>query len=406
MPALARATERRSQRQATTPGRDRTIGGLRSRNEAHARSVLGITTPHDAGGTAARATRPSPAAPLILPTLAADLPLEIGLSDREGVVSTIAERLVGAGIVTRADVAGMPDPGEAIELAIARRAGLDLAKLSVFQLQLELRNLSVDPYNFGNAAPTSDALTGIFTVQDFPIVTIGPRLIHLTHGNVRAAKAVLAYFDRAQCFGIPMFTPDVAFYIATSSHWQGEETSREFLAQLIAMGEDAKHYEILREVDLYRHMPRWALNPGWSNPDWYKAMRKGRKAWQSVDPLRPWRGRIDPRLVALCDQLAERTYPLVNSTSLASPEEFQDHDPCFSAIVRWDERDMVPRMFDDWGEGHQNAGGDYTAGVIVMDTRDAKALRTSFNTLASYLRLMGAIDDFLAYLRSDQCPSP
>ena len=67
---------------------------------------------------------------------------------------------------------------------------------------------------------------------------------------------------------------------------------------------------------------------------------------------------------------------------------------------------MVPRMFDDWGEGHQNAGGDYTAGVIVMDTRDAKALRTSFNTLASYLRLMGAIDDFLAYLRSDQCPSP
>jgi PRTRC genetic system protein F len=190
-------------------------------------------------------------------------------------------------------------------------------------------------------------------------------------------------------------------------HWHGEENERECLREMLDEGDSQTHWDGLTAVELYRHMPRWTSDL-FTGPNWAAPTRvPGRAAptsdelheiWRRHDGLKRWHGHIAGDLLDLCLAMeaarAETTEPLHQTDE----RWFEDYGPAMAILVQWDERDQMPRLFDDWGQDFANAGGSDLAAVRTLDCRDPVRLKASIQNIAAHVRLIAAVERVLVRL--------
>lgn len=327
--------------------------------------------------------------------------MEIGLAGREGAVARIMGTFLEAGLLDPEDCAtvggaGDPPPNTVLERCISRIAGLDGTGPAFYALSLEIRNNT--PNYYGQTEIDHRYLRLFFCVEDIMVAVIGRSLMRNCRGNIRAARDVLGCLEFAQHNSLHLFTPATAFDIAVMNHWRGEDGSRDFARALLEEGENPKDFEILRETELFRHMPRWAAQP-FDGRAW-KCLRGDPPERDAApeDPLHPWRGRIDPVLLALCDRMVDDARAVSDRPIHTDDEDCFDAGPCFTSIVQWDDEDLAPRLFDDWSIDFQNAGGDHLAAIMTIDCETPDSLRSDVDRLLAHLRLIRSIDRLLRHL--------
>ena len=368
-----------------------------------------------------------PAAALTLPRLG-HLPPALFLHEAGDSLRGFAAALAHAGVL-RDHHLDQPLP-EAIDTALAEWLRPRAATLGVFAgVELHYGPDWTDLSTGGDCgddhgAPRHES-AGLFlrTIdQNRPIFLLGRRLKALEKKHPGAGAALIQLIEHGSLAGLGLFTPAAAIETAQHHYWRGEETAEKFIETMIEEdpeafeGEDPKdatllcaQWDVPTTPQVFGRLPEWVWKGDSAHrteapdlPPLTGAFRAlGTAAAALSAHLRTVHARWRTPLTADFRRGADyrtpndlsRLRPLGNTTL---------HTP---VILRWEDDDIGPRVFDDAYNDEFNNGSETdlaTCGAVIFDPLDPPACRAAFDrlhdllltaTLTSRLLLLAAIPE-------------
>lgn len=298
---------------------------------------------------------------LTLPTLAPEVPAQISFGGAGRSRVQLALGMSQAGLIRAGDLSRLH--GGAVDIdtvdglieSVWKREIGDLYALFMLRCEATLL-VGLEADQLPGHCDGREGYAVVFDNQYDPEwFVVGPALTRLEARGTGLAYTALVLLDFALSMGDRPFTPLGALEMCQWMYWEGEEDE-----SVVAADPDTYGDDIAKRAEIFGLIPEWALG-------------KGVKLLSPCKLARLAKTHADTPDGPLLKALAELAKVIVGRRKSGAFADAPDDGPRTApmAVVRWDENDLLHRVFDDYWQYAQQGEQDAYTGFIRFDTSAA-----------------------------------